>query len=127
MDAAAANARLRELGYEPEDASVARNGERDRLVLWGELVNEAVVEAEDVEALLAMLPPKSHLLAYRFVLGRSLSPEAKLATRCAWCGSFSKDGRHWFRANLAPVTGTPASGGICPSCFAAVAPGTPYP
>ncbi len=131
MDAVAeANARLRELGYEETDARVETTRAGDRLRVTGALVNDTGAEADEMPAILRMLPSKAELLAYRFLLGLppwTASLDA-LPTRCAWCGSFTTDGRHWFRTNLpAPPPTAPVSGGICPSCFGALAPATPYP
>jgi hypothetical protein len=127
MNTEAANARLRKLGYEPEEASVAPDDAGARLVVQGTLVNETVTEPDDMAAILRMLPPKSDLVAYRVLLGRPFAPGEIALTRCAWCGSFSKDGRHWFHTDLRPVPAGSASGGICPSCFGKQAPAATYP
>ncbi|MBD0328587.1 MAG: hypothetical protein ICV64_00565 [Thermoleophilia bacterium] len=69
MDAAReANARLRELGYDDDDATVEPNGSPTRLRLSGTLLHETTAEAGEMLALLRMLPPKHHLLALRHVL-----------------------------------------------------------
>jgi hypothetical protein len=125
-----ANARLRDLGYEETDARVEATHAGDRLRVTGALVNDTGAKADEMRAILRMLPSKADLLAYRFLLGLPpwTAPLDALPARCAWCGSFSSDGRRWFRTNLpAPPPTAPLTGGICPSCFARLAPTTPYP
>ena len=63
-----ANERLRELGYEPRDASVTENGSPARLKLSGSLLRDCTAEPDAMLYLLRMLPPKAHLLAYRHIL-----------------------------------------------------------
>jgi hypothetical protein len=58
-----ANARLRELGYAPEEAHAERRLRGVRLS--GDLVPETVVERDRIQPVLAMLPPKPWLLALR--------------------------------------------------------------
>jgi hypothetical protein len=57
------NARLRELGYEPDEARAERRLRGVRL--RGRLVHETVIERERVEPVLAMLPQRAWLLALR--------------------------------------------------------------
>lgn len=64
-----ANARLRELGYEPADATVTANGSPAHLRLAGKVIYETTGDADDMLAVLRMLPSKAHLLAFRHVLG----------------------------------------------------------
>ena len=62
------NRRLRDLGYEDADAFIEPNRLPDRLVLRGQLLNQVVANVDDMDMILAMLPPKAHVLAYRHVL-----------------------------------------------------------
>ena len=57
------NARLRELGYSPEEARAERR--LRGLRLRGQLMYDTLVERESVQPVLAMLPPKDWLLALR--------------------------------------------------------------
>ena len=127
MDVAAANAHLRELGYSAEDAEVAAQPSRERLRIDGDLLRETSFDADDAAEVLAMLPSKAELLAYRAVVGLpSRSPGIRIGTRCSWCGSFSHDGHHWFRTSLPAPPGSHAGADadVCPACFDQLAPGT---
>lgn len=75
-----ANARLRELGYAPEEASVDHNGSPARLHLSGSLLNDSTDDAEVMLAVLRMLPPKAHLLAFRYLLGLDDGGSARART-----------------------------------------------
>ncbi len=68
LSADAANLRLRQLGYSPNEARVEPNASPTRLIVRGALLGETAADADDMAAILAMLPTKAELLAFRAFL-----------------------------------------------------------
>ena len=73
MDAVAeVNERLARLGYGEDEARVAPNGSPERVSLRGSLLNSAIAERDDMRRIVAMLPSKAELFAYRVIAGLPL-------------------------------------------------------